>query len=76
MQDDEGRLAAAGKVDEAAVARVLTHPFFARRPPKSLDRNEFRHWVGEEGKLVDKSTEDGAATITAITVAAVVRAAD
>jgi anhydro-N-acetylmuramic acid kinase len=74
MQDDEGRLAAAGKVDEAAVARVLAHPFFARQPPKSLDRNEFRHWVTEEGRLADTSTEDGAATITAITVAAIVRA--
>ena len=29
MQDDEGRIAAAGRVDEAAVARVLAHPFFA-----------------------------------------------
>jgi anhydro-N-acetylmuramic acid kinase len=76
MQDDEGRIAAAGRVDEAAVARVLAHPFFARRPPKSLDRNEFRHWIGEEGKLTDKSTEDGAATITAITVAAVARASE
>jgi 1,6-anhydro-N-acetylmuramate kinase len=42
-QDDEGRAAAAGKVDEAAVARVLKHPFFATPPPKSLDRNAFRH---------------------------------
>ncbi len=74
MQDDEGRIAAAGKVDEAAVERVLMHPFFARRPPKSLDRNEFRHWVNEEAQLPTKSTEDGAATITAITVAAVERA--
>jgi anhydro-N-acetylmuramic acid kinase len=73
-QDSEGRTAAAGKVDEAAVARVLAHPFFARRPPKSLDRNAFRTWVAEEGQLVDKSTEDGAATITAITAAAVARA--
>ncbi len=74
MQDDEGRIAAAGKVDDAAVERVLQHPFFARRPPKSLDRNEFRNWVTDEARLADKSTEDGAATITAITVAAVERA--
>jgi anhydro-N-acetylmuramic acid kinase len=74
MQDDEGRIAAAGKVDEAAVERVLGHPFFARRPPKSLDRNEFRNWVTDEARLAEKSTEDGAATITAITVAAVLRA--
>ncbi len=73
LQDDEGRAAAAGKVDEAAVARVLAHPFFAKPPPKSLDRNTFRHWVAEEGGLANKSTEDGAATITAITASAVAR---
>jgi anhydro-N-acetylmuramic acid kinase len=70
-QDDDGRAAAAGTVDEDAVARVLKHPFFAKRPPKSLDRNAFRHWVMEEGRLTDKSTQDGVATLTAITAAAV-----
>jgi anhydro-N-acetylmuramic acid kinase len=70
-QDDGGRTAAAGKPDEEAVARVLAHPFFAQRPPKSLDRNAFRYWVTEEGGLSAMSTEDGAATLTAITAAAV-----
>ena len=72
-RDDDGRAAAAGTVDEAAVARVLEHPFFARRPPKSLDRNAFRTWVAEEGALADKTTEDGAATLTAITAASIAR---
>ena len=66
-QDDEGRCAAAGCVDEDAVARVLAHPFFSRPPPKALDRNAFRTWVGEQGRLAGKSTADGAATLTAIT---------
>jgi anhydro-N-acetylmuramic acid kinase len=70
-RDDEGRAAAAGTVDETAVERVLKHSFFARQPPKSLDRNAFRQWVAEEGQLVGKTTEDGAATLTAITAAAV-----
>src|SRR5262249_44406806 len=70
-RDDEGRAAAAGSVDQAAVTRVLKHPFFARRPPKSLDRNAFRHWVADEGGLTAKTTEDGAATLTAITAAAI-----
>ena len=74
LQDDDGRAAAAGRVDQAAVDRVLAHPFFAKPPPKSLDRNTFRHWVAEEGRLADKSTEDGAATLTAITATAVARA--
>jgi anhydro-N-acetylmuramic acid kinase len=73
-QDDDGRAAAAGKVDEDAVARVLKHPFFAKPPPKSLDRNAFRHWAMEEGRLTEKSTQDALATLTAITAAAVAHA--
>ena len=72
--DADGRKAAAGTADEEAVMRVLAHPYFARRPPKSLDRNEFRHWVAEEGHLAKKSVEDGAATLTAITAAAIAAA--
>jgi len=72
--DDDGARAAAGTVDEQSVARVLAHPYFARHPPKSLDRNEFRHWVAEEGQLTKKSVDDGAATLTAITAAAVAAA--
>jgi len=73
-RDDDGRTAAAGKVDEDAVARVLKHPFFAKAPPKSLDRNAFRHWAMEEGRLTEKSTEDALATLTAITAASVAHA--
>jgi anhydro-N-acetylmuramic acid kinase len=72
--DADGARAAAGTVDETAVARVLSHPYFGRRPPKSLDRNEFRNWVAEEGGLAKKSVEDGAATLTAITAAAIAAA--
>ena len=69
--DADGVNAAAGAVDEDSVGRVLAHPYFGRRPPKSLDRNEFRHWVAEEGGLAKKSIEDAAATLTAITAAAI-----
>jgi anhydro-N-acetylmuramic acid kinase len=72
-RDDDGRWAAAGRVDEDVVERVLAHPFFSRAAPKSLDRNAFRHWVAEEGRLAEKSTEDGVATLTAITAAATAR---
>ncbi|MFL6798506.1 MAG: anhydro-N-acetylmuramic acid kinase [Xanthobacteraceae bacterium] len=74
-RDDEGRAAAAGRPDEGAIARLLAHPFFAKRPPKSLDRNAFRHFAAEEGRLAEKSTEDGAATLTGLTAAAVALAA-
>jgi anhydro-N-acetylmuramic acid kinase len=72
--DADGRAAAAGRVDEIAVARILAHPFFAKPPPKSLDRNAFHHWVAESEKLAGKSVEDGAATLTAVTAAAIAQA--
>ena len=69
--DQAGVNAAKGQVDEDAVQRVLAHPFFAQKPPKSLDRNDFRTWVASEAKLEGKSVADGAATLTAITAASV-----
>jgi anhydro-N-acetylmuramic acid kinase len=69
--DAAGANAAQGHVDEEAVRRVLKHPFFAQKPPKSLDRNDFRVFVAEEAKLAAKSVADGAATLTAITAASV-----
>jgi anhydro-N-acetylmuramic acid kinase len=70
-QDGDGKAAAAGRVDEAAVTHLLAHEFFNRPPPKSLDRNEFRGWLARTGDLSDKSIEDGAATLTALTAAAI-----
>jgi anhydro-N-acetylmuramic acid kinase len=68
--DAAGQKAARGKVDEAFVTRVLADPFFDLPPPKSLDRNEFA--FGKSG-LPDYSVPDGAATLSALTVEAVVR---
>lgn len=69
--DSDGQAAARGHIDEQAIGRILRRPFFAAPPPKSLDRNDFH-------KLVDRSVEDaniadGAATLTALTAAAVAR---
>jgi anhydro-N-acetylmuramic acid kinase len=69
--DTDGRMAAAGRVDAAVIARLIAHPFFVLPPPKSLDRNDFRGFVGDA--LDGVSTEDGAATLTALTAAAVAR---
>jgi anhydro-N-acetylmuramic acid kinase len=69
LLDTDGRKAAAGKVDQATVALLLEHPFFALPPPKSLDRDDFRGWVGDV--LDSIGVEDGAATLTALTAAAV-----
>jgi anhydro-N-acetylmuramic acid kinase len=68
--DTEGRTAALGKVDAAWIARALEMPFFSLPPPKSLDRNDFAGL-----KLGDIPPEDGAATLTAFTAAAIARVA-
>jgi anhydro-N-acetylmuramic acid kinase len=68
--DTGGAKAARGRVDEAFVARVLRHPFFALPPPKSLDRNAF---ASVAGGLTDSSVNDGAATLAALTTACVAR---
>jgi anhydro-N-acetylmuramic acid kinase len=67
--DVDGVLAAAGRVSEGYVARFLDRPFFTRKPPKSLDRDDFRD-AAPEGL----SLEDGAATLTEMTAAAVAAA--
>jgi anhydro-N-acetylmuramic acid kinase len=68
--DRDGDQAARGHVDEKFVARVLAHDFFAHPYPKSLDRNAFAFAnIG----LPDFSVADGAATLSALTAAAVAR---
>ena len=39
--DKSGKLAARGVPDKNAVARLLAQPYFAQKPPKSLDKNTF-----------------------------------
>jgi anhydro-N-acetylmuramic acid kinase len=68
--DCEGRMAGQGAVDVAWVTWALDHPFFARPPPKSLDRNDFASL-----KLRTTAPADGAATLTAFTVEAIARIA-
>ena len=67
--DIDGALARAGEASAAHVARFLEHPYFARRPPKSLDRDDFRGAMPE-----GLSPADGAATLTEISAAAVAAA--
>lgn len=69
--DEGGALAQAGKVDNALVAQILTHSYFARLPPKSLDRDEFSHLLTALDTLNDA---DAVATATAIAAASVAAA--
>lgn len=64
--DENGALAAKGKVDATALAALMAHPFFTAPPPKSLDRLGF-----ETAPIEALSAEDGAATLTAFTAASV-----
>lgn len=71
VMDEGGRLAAAGQVDEAILDSLMSHAYFARKPPKSLDRFEF-----SLTPLDGMGAADGAATLTAFTAASVARAAE
>ena len=64
--DAGGAMAARGHVHQDVLARLLDSGYFARRPPKSLDRDEF-----DAAPCNGLSPVDGAATLAAFTVAAV-----
>ena len=66
--DAGGEIAATGTVDEAMLSGWLDDPYFARRPPKSLDRDAFAC----EG-LDAVSLEDGLATLAAFTAQTIAR---
>ncbi len=70
--DEDGRLARAGRVNEAALAGLLADPYFHRPPPKSLDRDHFAAMTARAVK--ELSPADGAATLARFTAESVVRA--
>lgn len=67
--DRDGNLARRGTLDLDVLDHLLRNSYFDRPPPKSLDRNAF-DVAAVEPLLV----EDGAATLTRFTAAAVARA--
>lgn len=67
--DRDGAIAASGAIDAARLETLMDHPYFDRTPPKSLDRDAFSVEM-----LAGLSPADGAATLTAYTVAAIERA--
>lgn len=64
-----GALARAGHADAARVECFAGHPYFRQLPPKSLDRDDFRHTA--ESLVAGMAAADGAATLTAFTARAV-----
>jgi anhydro-N-acetylmuramic acid kinase len=69
--DEAGALARKGNVEQGALELFLAEPFFARMPPKSLDRNDFSEMIALVGELSDA---DAAATLTGMCAAGVVEA--
>ena len=67
-QDTGGKLSLSGNVDQGSLKSLLEHPYFLKKAPKSLDRNEF-DWT-PVSKL---SIADGATTLCAFTAEAVAR---
>ena len=67
--DELGKLARSGRVDTAALKAMLNNDFYAKKPPKSLDRMDFGIAAVEH-----LSAADGAATLTAFTAASIARA--
>lgn len=66
--DAFGKFAAEGTVDADTIARFQRHPFFALKPPKSLDRDAFNSYTPEH-----LNSADGAETLTFMTVWAIVQ---
>jgi anhydro-N-acetylmuramic acid kinase len=68
--DDGGRLASRGKVHGNTLETLMSHDYFARQPPKSLDRTDF-----SIAPVAGLSPEDGSATLAMFTVHAVAQSA-
>jgi len=71
--DENGELAAGGKVADGVLEAFLQAPYFFRVPPKSLDRGEFASLAKATAGLSDA---DAAATLTAVVAASVVKASE
>ncbi len=71
--DENGALAAQGRVGDGIVERFLQGAYFHRMPPKSLDRGDFADLLDE---VADLSDADAAATLCAVAAVSVVKGAE
>jgi anhydro-N-acetylmuramic acid kinase len=69
--DENGLIARQGKVHWDILDKWLAHPYFAKKPPKSLDRDAWN-----TDAIRNLSAPDGAATLAAFTVQAAAKALD
>jgi anhydro-N-acetylmuramic acid kinase len=71
--DRDGVRAARGRPDEALIAAMLADPYFALAPPKSTGREAFGEGFLDRhaAELERVSTDDGCASLLAVTVRAI-----
>ncbi len=73
--DEDGAVAAAGRVDEDALERLLAEPYFRLPPPKTTGRELFTWaWARRAGDLGAAEPRDAVATVTALSAEAMARA--
>lgn len=72
--DDKGKIAKSGKLNKKILEKLTSHEFFNKKPPKSLDRNDFIKEL--ELELKDLSFEDGVRTLSEFSVYGVKKAFD
>lgn len=68
LMDYDGNCAVRGTINQKILNKMMSHEYFLKSPPKSLDRNDFMRYMAD---LEGMSAEDGAATLTAFTAEAV-----
>jgi len=76
--DVDGSIASRGEVDESLLGELLSHPYYAREPPKTTGREEFGEaYAGEIVRMANERGivfEDLVATVTTLTVETIARA--
>jgi anhydro-N-acetylmuramic acid kinase len=73
--DLNGNMASRGKVSAVLLAQMLSHPFFALKPPKSCGREQFGKIFLEKysKQIADLKIEDRLATLTELTVISIAK---
>ena len=74
--DADGAWGASGKVHQDLLTQLLTHPYFAKLPPKSTGREDFNlAWLQQQLMgFTQVSAVDVQATLQALTVQSVIKA--
>jgi anhydro-N-acetylmuramic acid kinase len=68
--DKDGAIAKSGRADKDVLSRWLSHPFFDKAPPKSLDRDAW-----DVKTISNYPLPDAVATLTEFTVASIINGA-